>query len=103
MGMDNPDGQYQDIEVNRASTNERRAGVPSQVRPVLSSESNSCCETQPPRYKNLPVVVDDAILKIARALARQAARKDHARQQAGSAYYVETRRNLRKILDRSTK
>ena len=45
----------------------------------------------------------DAILKIARALARQAAREDHARQQAESASHDKTCRNLRKVLNRSAK
>lgn len=42
---------------------------------------------------------DSAILKIARALARQAAREDHARQRAGSACHDKTRSNIREVLD----
>lgn len=52
--------------------------------------------------KDLPAEIDDAILKLARVLARQAAREDHARQQAGSACHDETRGNLREILHRPT-
>lgn len=40
----------------------------------------------PTAGKDLPAEIDDALLKIARVLARQAAREDHARQEVGSAY-----------------
>lgn len=53
--------------------------------------------------KELHAQVDDAILKIARVLARQAAREDHARQVAGSACHDETRGNLREIFYRPSK
>lgn len=51
----------------------------------------------------LQASADDAILKIARALARQAAREDHARQQAESASHDKTCRNLREVFNRSAK
>ncbi|YBV96863.1 hypothetical protein M1D80_08100 [Phyllobacteriaceae bacterium JZ32] len=57
----------------------------------------------PTSGKDLPAEIDDAILKIARVLARQAAREDHARQEVGSACHDETRGNLREILNRSAK
>lgn len=59
----------------------------------------------PPRIPShtLQAGADDAILKIARALARQAAREDHARQQAESASHDKTCRNLREVLNRSAK
>lgn len=60
-------------------------------------------ECLPTPGKDLPAEIDDAILKLARVLARQAAREDHARQQAGSACYDETRGDLREVLDRSAK
>ena len=53
--------------------------------------------------KELHAQVDNAFLKIARVLARQAPREDHARQVAGSAYHDETRGNLREIFHRPSK
>lgn len=53
--------------------------------------------------KELHAQVDNAILKVARVLARQAAREDHARQLAGSASHDETRGNLREIFHRPPK
>jgi hypothetical protein len=46
---------------------------------------------------------DGAILRLARALARQAAREDHARECADKARENETSRNLRPLLDRSSR
>ena len=60
-------------------------------------------ECLPTAGEDLHAEIDDAILKIARALARQAAREDHARQQAGSACHDETRGNLRDIFHRPAK
>lgn len=60
-------------------------------------------ECLPTAGKDLHAEIDDAILKIARVLARQAAREDHARQQAGSACHDETRGNLREIFHRPAK
>lgn len=57
-------------------------------------------ECLPTAEKDLHAEIDDAILKLARVLARQAAREDHARQQAGSACHDETRGNIREIFHR---
>ncbi|WP_127072690.1 hypothetical protein [Pelagibacterium lentulum] len=57
-------------------------------------------ECLPTTGKDLPAEIDSAILKLARVLARQAAREDHARQQAGSACHDEARGNLREIFHR---
>lgn len=46
---------------------------------------------------------DKAILRLARALARQAAREDHAREQAKKERQDETSRDLRPLLDRPSK
>lgn len=63
-------------------------------------DGQTCQERLPAAGKNLPAEIDDAILKLARVLARQAAREDHARQLARSAYHDETRGNLREIFHR---
>ena len=64
------------------------------------SDGTICRQRLPYAQKNLPADIDDAILKFARVLARQAAREDHARQQAGSASHDETRSDLREIFHR---
>lgn len=64
------------------------------------ADGQTCRQHLPVAGKDLPVEIDDAILKLARVLARQAAREDHARQQAGSACHDETRGNLREIFHR---
>jgi hypothetical protein len=50
----------------------------------------------------LQVEPDSAILRLARVLARQAAREDHARECADKARENETCRDLRPVLDRSS-
>lgn len=50
----------------------------------------------------LQVEPDSAILLLARVLARQAAREDHARECADKARDNETCRDLRPLLDRSS-
>lgn len=50
----------------------------------------------------LQVEPDSAILRLARALARQAAREDHARECADRARANETCCDLRPLLDRSS-
>lgn len=50
----------------------------------------------------LKVEPDQAILRLSRALARQAAREDHARECADRARANETRCDLRPLLDRSS-
>lgn len=67
------------------------------------TNQQTCREHPSVAGKNLPAEIDDAILKIARVLARQAAREDHARQQAGSACHDETRGDLREIFHRPAK
>lgn len=64
------------------------------------TDGQICREHLPVSGKDLPAEIDDAILKLARVLARQAAREDHARQQAGSACHDETRGDLREIFHR---
>ncbi|WP_186398111.1 hypothetical protein [Stappia sp. P2PMeth1] len=64
------------------------------------ADGQICREHLPVAGKDLPAEIDDAILKLARVLARQAAKEDHARQQAGSACHDETRGNLREIFHR---
>jgi hypothetical protein len=64
------------------------------------TDGQICREHLPVAGKDLPAEIDDAILKLARVLARQAAREDHARQQARSACHDETRGNLREIFHR---
>jgi hypothetical protein len=51
----------------------------------------------------LKIAPDQAILRLARALARRAAKEDHARACAERAGQNETRRDLRPLLDRSSK
>lgn len=60
-------------------------------------------EFLPTANNDLPAEIDNAILKIARALARQAAREDHARQQARSACHDEARGNIREVFHRPAK
>ncbi|MCR4266629.1 hypothetical protein [Nitratireductor sp. ZSWI3] len=67
------------------------------------SDEQTCREHLPTTGKALPAEIGDAILKLARVLARQAAREDHARQQAGSASHDETRGDLREIFHRPAK
>ncbi|MGH6848496.1 MAG: hypothetical protein ACREC0_13995 [Methylocella sp.] len=50
----------------------------------------------------LQVEPDKAILRLARALARQAAREDHACEQARKARDNESSRDIRLLLDRSS-
>jgi hypothetical protein len=50
----------------------------------------------------LQVEPDSAILRLARVLARQAAREDHARECADKAPENETCRDLRPLFDRSS-
>lgn len=64
------------------------------------ADEQTCRKHLPVAGKVLPAEIDGAILKLARVLARQAAREDHARQQAGSACHDETRGNLREIFHR---
>lgn len=52
--------------------------------------------------RTLQVAADSAILRLARALARQAAREDHARERAGMAPANETCCDLRTLFDRSS-
>lgn len=86
---------------------ERNARGTSQVVRLSAKKSRAdgqtCREHLPFTGKDLPAEIDDAILKIARVLARQAAREDHARQQAGSARHDETRGDLREIFHRPAK
>lgn len=51
----------------------------------------------------LQVEPDSAILRLARVLARQAAREDHAREYADKVQENETCRDLRPLLDRSAR
>jgi len=53
-----------------------------------------------PENQALKVGPDRAILRLARALARQAAREDHERECADKARENETCRDLRPLLDR---
>lgn len=50
----------------------------------------------------LKIVPDRAILRLARALARRAAKEDHARACAEKAGQNETSRDLRPLFDRSS-
>jgi len=59
------------------------------------------CANQSERQA-LQVEPDSAILRLARVLARQAARDDHARECADKAQENETCRDLRPLLDRSS-
>jgi hypothetical protein len=54
------------------------------------------------KIQALKVGPDRAILRLARVLARQAAREDHARECADEARDHETSRDLRPLLDRSS-
>lgn len=67
------------------------------------ADGQTCREHLPFTARDLPPEIGDAILKLARVLARQAAREDHARQQAGSARHDETRGDLREIFHRPAK
>jgi hypothetical protein len=49
-------------------------------------------------HQPLPGATDDAILRLARALARQAAREDHERDQQSAD---QARRDLSAVFDRS--
>jgi hypothetical protein len=54
------------------------------------------------RIRKLPLrlIPDEAILRLARALARQAAREDHERDQIGIRTRDEEGGDLRSVLDR---
>lgn len=64
------------------------------LRPHLQQIGGNQIEKQA-----LQVGPDSAILRLARALARQAAREDHARECADKVREYETRRDLRPLLD----
>lgn len=84
-----------------AEENARRTSDDVRLSAKRSRVSGSICQAHlPVARKVLPAEVDDAILKLARVLARQAARDDHARQHAGSARHDETRSHLREIFHR---
>jgi hypothetical protein len=67
---------------------------PSFLRPQLQQIGGNQLERQA-----LQVGPDSAILRLARALARQAAREDHARECADKVREYETRRDLRPLFD----
>ncbi len=51
----------------------------------------------------LQLILDEAILRLARALARQAAREDHERDQVSTQTFDQEGGDLRPILDRPSK
>ena len=75
----------------------RTSGVVRLSAKRSRTDEQTSREHLPVEGKDLPAEIDDAILKLARVLARQAAREDHARQHAGSARHDETRGDLREI------
>lgn len=82
----------------------RRRDTPADVGALPNSsfdELNSNAR-QKQENQSLQVAPDKAILCLARALARQAAREDHARECADKAQYNETSHDLRPLLDRSS-
>jgi len=103
--MDETQVEYEaaDVRTRRVSRPQRWASSPTHVRSTAVGNLNEDYGHQLREPKSLPTDAGDAILKLARALARQAAREDHARQQARSACNAETRRDLCEILHRSAK
>lgn len=80
----------------------RGAPKPKLSRSSREENRRNDCDRQVPLFGSLPSDAGDAILKLARSLARQAAREDHARQLAGNATNAETRRDLCEVFYRST-
>ena len=87
----------------RASKSGQDVGDRKTARRLASDNPLHCLNSGKRKSESLPTDDRDAILKLARILARQAAREDHTRQQSGSACNVETRRDLRKVFNRSAK
>jgi hypothetical protein len=82
----------------------RRRDAPADVGvlPNSSFEEPNSSPRQNQENQSLQVAPDKAILRLARALARQAAREDHARECADKARHYETSRDLCPLLDRSS-
>lgn len=81
---------------------EKRTNNAKYARSMLAGNSRCFRDRQLREHRCLLADDGGAILKIARALARQAAREDHARQQAGSACNAETCRDLCEVFHRSS-
>ena len=79
-----------------------RRGIPADggVLPGASFDEPNSSPPLKQEKQALQVAADKAILRLARALARQAAREDHARECADKARHNETSRDLRPLLDR---
>lgn len=98
--------KLKDTSSHSASTGHHPRWTPEIVRlsaPPSRANEQTGQEYLPVTGNGLPTEIDDAILKFARVLARQAAREDHAHQQAGSACHDETSGDLRAVLHRSAK
>ena len=82
----------------------RRRDTPAvcAARPKSSLDALSSFASLKQEKHILQAVADKAILRLARALARQAAREDHARECADKVRHNETSRDLRPLLDRSS-
>ncbi len=78
----------------------RRRGYTPLRAGDIDAEDQQCCAKRP---DDLRSGVDGAILKLARVLARQVAREDHARELARSACDGKESGDLCKVLNRPAK
>lgn len=87
----------------RGVSHQRHARDADAIRPMSPLTEPNSNGTLKQKKQDLQLEPDGAILRLARALARQAAREDHARECADQARENETSRNLRPLLDRSSR
>src|SRR5208283_4374554 len=89
--------------VNCRASGRRDATADPRAQPSSLIDTANSNVHQKLQNQALQVEPDSAILRLARALARQAAREDHAREYADKARENETCRDLRPLLDRSAR
>jgi hypothetical protein len=100
------------VDVQHSLRRKRAEALGATERLRLSRDHDVRSNISDPRLPNavarhlenqaLKVDPDQAILRLARALARRAAREDHARACAEKAGQNETSRDLRPLFDRSS-